>query len=148
MIMTKVFHTVFLQQEFNRLYRNVIPVLNECDFCGKTKCTCCNKFNVSCLLCRTERCKKCASYFNIIRFLFEKTNKSQWDYIWNFLYDLFRVHWVTEKSFKDLRPISSNVKYHKFNISVSHENQNNSIRISGNKVVSYFLWSLCRKKIF
>ena len=77
-IMVTVFHTVFLQNEFKRLYQKIIPALNECDFCGVTKCMYCKKFDVSCLLCRDARCKHCLAYCNTIRlFLKTPTNRSE-----------------------------------------------------------------------
>ena len=112
--MAIIFKTSSLRKEFEELYQKIIPKLNDCNNCGILKCVFCSKFIVSCSICRKDRCKNCVLFQNTVDLLFEKCSKEQWDYVCNFLYDLFRVSWLTAYCFKDLKSINSSVKKYWF----------------------------------
>ena len=99
--MAVIFNSSILRNEFEDLYRKIIPKLNDCNNCGILKCTYGSRFTVSCSLCRKGRCKNCVSFKKIVDLLFEKCSKDQWDYVCNFLHDLFRISWFTTCCFKD-----------------------------------------------
>ena len=63
--MAKIFHSYFMQREFEQLYRVLLPSLNECGACGITKCYVCKKFDVSCSPCFFRRCVECVKFFKI-----------------------------------------------------------------------------------
>ena len=115
--MAVIFNSSILKNEFEDLYRKIIPKLNDCNNCGILKCTYCSRFTVSCSLCRKSRCKNCVSFKKIVDLLFEKCSKDQWDYVCNFLHDLFRISWFTTCCFKDLKWINSLIKNISFIVS-------------------------------
>ena len=90
--MAKIFHSYFMQREFEQLYRVLLPSLNECGACGITKCYVCKKFDVSCSPCLFRRCVECVNFFNTLNFFFKNSSRDQWNYICNFLHNLFRLH--------------------------------------------------------
>ena len=90
--MAKIFHSYFMQREFEQLYRVLLPSLNECGACGITKCYVCKKFDVSCSPCLFRRCVECVNFFNTLNFFFKNSSRAQWNYICNFLHNLFRLH--------------------------------------------------------
>ena len=90
--MAKIFHSYFMQREFEQLYRVLLPSLNECGACGITKCYVCKKFDVSCSPCLFRRCVECVKFFNTLNFFFKNSSRDQWNYICNFLHNLFRLH--------------------------------------------------------
>ena len=90
--MAKIFHSYFMQREFEQLYRVLLPSLNECGACGITKCYVCKKFDVSCSPCLFRRCVDCVNFFNTLNFFFKNSSRDQWNYICNFLHNLFRLH--------------------------------------------------------
>ena len=136
--MAQIFGSYFMQSEFKNLYQTLLPNLNECGNCRITKCYFCVKFDASCQSCRIQRCKNCIKFFNAIEFFYGQATKKQWDYICNFLHDLFRVHRITKSSFKDIeKPIKSSVKNSCF--IVSSNNVNNSIKVKKNTAIYYML---------
>ena len=109
--MAKIFHSYFMQREFEQLYRVLLPPLNECGACGITKCYVCKRFDVSCLPCLFRRCVECVKFFNTLNFFFKNSSRDQWNYICNFLHNLFRLHFKTKQYFWDVSaPIRSNIR--------------------------------------
>ena len=124
--MAQFFNSYFMQSEFTNLYRELIPKLNNCNACGITKCSLCEKFGITCYGCRFQRCKSCVKFFNSIEFFYQNSTKEQWDYICNFLHDCLRLHWITKQSFKDMsKIITSRVKNTCFIISSNAHVDNN-----------------------
>ena len=87
--MAQIFQSFFMKKEFEDLYRVLIPNLNKCGNCGFTKCFRCNHFDDSCDLCKQYRCEHCAKFINSIKFFYESAKDKEWDYIFNFLHNLF-----------------------------------------------------------
>ena len=56
------------------------------------------------------RCKNCQIFKNSKDLLFEKCPKEQWDYIVDFIYDLFNISIYSIKSSPDLKSINEKVK--------------------------------------
>ena len=92
-----------MKKEFEDLCRVLIPNLNKCGNCGFTKCFSCNHFDHSCDLYKQYRCEHCAKFINSIKFFYENAKDEEWDYIFNFLHDLFRVDDITRTYFTDIR---------------------------------------------
>ena len=92
-----------MKKEFEDFCRVQIPNLNKCGNCGSTKCFRCNVFDYSCVECQHFRCKNCVKFMNTIKFFYENTKDEEWDYICNFLHDLFRVDDITRTNFTDIR---------------------------------------------
>ena len=78
-----------MQKEFEQLYRVLLPSLNECGACGIVKCYLCKKFDVTCSPCKFRRCVPCIKFFNTLNFFYKNSNREQWNYVCNFLHDLF-----------------------------------------------------------
>ena len=76
--------------------------LNKCGNCGFTKCFRCNHFDNSCDLCKQYRCEHCAKFINSIKFFHENAKDKEWDYIFNFLHNFFRVDDITRTYFTDI----------------------------------------------
>ena len=110
--MAKIFNSYFVQKEFEQLYRVLLPSLNECGACGIVKCYLCKKFNVTCSPCKFKRCILCVKFFNTLSFFCKNSSREQWNYVCNFLHDLFRLHYRTKEFFKDVSvPIRSSIRH-------------------------------------
>ena len=118
--MAQIFQSFFMKKEFEDLYRVLIPNLNKCGNCGFTKCFRCTKFDDSCGHCRQYRCTECVKFINAIEFFYECSNQEEWNYICNFLHDLFRVNSVTRMNFRDIsEPINFPINKTAFIVSSS-----------------------------
>ena len=100
--MAVIFQSYFLQNKFQDLYKVLLVALNDCGTCGIGKCFYCNKFDAGCVSCRNDRCRACVKFFNSINFFYINSTKEQWDYLCNFLYDIFRLHDYTKRYFSDV----------------------------------------------
>lgn len=99
-----------MKKEFEYSYEILIPSLNVCGNCGIFKCFYCKKFTASCTLCKNEKCRSCFKYKNAVDFFYERCNHEHWNYICNFLHDLFNVSWISRWYFKDIaRPTNSSI---------------------------------------
>ena len=101
--MAQIFQSFFMKKEFEDLYRVLIPNLNKCGNCGSTKCFQCKVFDYSCVECQHFRCKNCVKFMHSVKFFYENAKDEEWDYIFNFLHDLFRVDDITRTYFTDIR---------------------------------------------
>lgn len=146
--MAIIFKTSSLRKEFEELCQKIIPKLNDCNNCGILKCVFCSKFTVSCSICRKDRCKNCVLFQNTVDLLFEKCSKEQWDYVCNFLYDLFRVSWLTAYCFKDLKPINSSVKNIGFVISNDPREELKKNQVKNSRTESYYLTGSRKYKFY
>ena len=116
--MAKIFNSYFMQKEFEQLYRVLLPSLNECGACGIVKCYLCKKFDVTCSPCKFRRCAPCVKFFNTLNFFYKNSSREQWNYVCNFLHDLFRLHYRTKEFFKDVSvPIRSSIRHSCFIVS-------------------------------
>ena len=108
--MAKIIPSYFLQSEFKRLYSVLLPSLNQCGSCSMTKCFDCQNFDITCNDCKAKRCTACVKFFNTLVFFYLNATKYQWNYICNFLHDVFRLDKVTRVNFKDVStPISFSI---------------------------------------
>ena len=110
MRIVKIFETDIIEQEFKELYQTIIPLLNECNNCNILKCRYCVIFRYECTNCRISRCKSCQLFKNSKDILFKKCSNQQWNYIVNFLHDLFNISDYSFMQYSDLKPISKLVK--------------------------------------
>ena len=134
----KIVQSSVFKNEFDHFYQILIPSLNSCGNCGVLKCFYCSKFTVSCSLCRNERCKNCFQFKNATDFFYEHCSKEQWNYICNFLHDLFDASWISRWYFKDItRPITSSIKNSCFLISSNCVK--NSVKKNCNKRTIYYM---------
>lgn len=109
--------------EFEVLCKVLIPILNKCGNCGRTKCFNCKRFDESCVICRSDRCEACVKFLNSIDYFYEHTTLEQWNYICNFIHDLCQVHWITRMNFEDIKnPVNSSIKKTSFIVSSTDEN--------------------------
>ena len=108
--MAKVFETNIIKQEFKELYQTIIPSLNKCGNCNILKCRYCFLFRYDCTDCRISRCKNCQLFKNSKDILFKNCSIQQWNYIVNFLHDLFNTSDYSFLWYSDLKPISELVK--------------------------------------
>ena len=100
--MAKIFSSYFMQAEFQHLYQVLLPSLNHCGACGVTRCFFCAKFDISCASCKFRRWIACVKFYNTLNLFFKNSTRDQWNYIRNFLHDIFRLHWKTREHFKDV----------------------------------------------
>ena len=119
-----------MQSEFLQLYRVLIPSSNNCGACGVTKCYFCVKFDINCARYKFRRCVSCVKFVNCLNLFYKHSRKEQWDYICNFLHDMFRLHSKTREHFKDVStPIQSSIRDMCFIISNTKNNKiKNDIR--------------------
>ena len=101
--MAQIFQSSFMKKKFKDLYRVLIPNLNKCGNCESTKCFQCKVSDYSCVECRHLRCKNCVKFMHSIKFFYENAKDEEWDYIFNFLHNLFRVDDITRTSFTNIR---------------------------------------------
>ena len=136
--MAEIFKSAMMKKGFEQLYQVLIPNLNVCDNCGILKCFYCNKFIASCSLCSAERCKNCVKYNNAVDFFYNQCSAEQWNYICNFLYDLFHISWIRRWYFKDIsRPINSSVTKTSFLIASSNPLKNSVKKIKRKLYIIY-----------
>ena len=100
-LMAKIFSSYFMQAEFQHLYQVLLPSLNQCGACGVTKCFFCVKFDISCAFCKFRRCIACVKFYNTLNLFFKNNTRDQWNYICNFLHDIFRLHWKARCFYPD-----------------------------------------------
>lgn len=82
-------------KEFEELYQNIIPSLNECGNCNVVPCQYCFFMNLkTCSNCRRIECYNCKMFRKSKWRLFEKCSAKQWNYVINFLHDSFRISGV------------------------------------------------------
>ena len=108
--MSQIFQTKFLEQEFKEFYQVIIPNLNQCNSCGILNCRYCFLFQYNCNMCRIMRCKNCQLFKNTKDLMFEKCSINQWNYVVNFIHDLFDVSIYFVLRYNDLKPISQEVR--------------------------------------
>ena len=121
--MAVIFQSYFLQNKFQDLYKVLLVALNDCGACGIEKCFYCNKFDAGCVSCRSDRCRACVKFFNSINFFYIYSTKEQWDYLCNFLYDIFRLHDYTKRYFSDVSALIDFVKKDSFFVYSSTSNK-------------------------
>ena len=137
--MAVIFQNYFLQKEFQDLYRVLLVELNDCGACGIEKCFYCNKFDASCVSCRNDRCKACIKFFNSINFFYINSSEEQWDYICNFLYDIFYLHYITRQCFFDVHaPLEPSIRDSCFLVS-SSDSKKMYTTTNGKKKIYYTL---------
>ena len=51
-----------LIKEYKFLINEVLPSLNDCNFCDKLKCKYCKNYSVNCDMCKKDRCFNCARF--------------------------------------------------------------------------------------
>ena len=96
------FFNLLLWRKSSKTFKVLIPNLNKCGSCRLTKCFRHNLFDASCIECQHFRCKDCVKFINSIEFLYENAKDEEWNYICNFLHDLFRVSNITRGKFADI----------------------------------------------
>ena len=100
--MARIFQSFVMEKEFENLYKVLIPKLNKCGNCGSTKCFRCNLFDDSCIESQHFRRKDCVKFINSIKFFYENAKDEEWNYVCNFLHNLFRVSDITRTNFTDI----------------------------------------------
>ena len=123
----QMFNNGYLEKEFKELYQVIIPNLNQCNNCNKLKCNSCFNFRSECTFCRISRCKNCQLFKNSKDLLFEKCTQEQWDYVINFIYDLFDISIFSIQSYTDLKFINQEVKDRNRSIIFSSKNFNKNM---------------------
>lgn len=108
--MSQIFDSEIIKKEFEEFYRVVIPNLNNCKSCGILKCSKCFVFQYNRVMCCIFRCKNFQLFKTSRDFLFQKTSIEQYNYIVNFVRDLYHVSDHSIMRYKDLKPISAEVK--------------------------------------
>ena len=48
--------------EYKFLIKEVLPTLNDYNFCNKLKCKYCKNFSLNCNLCKKDRCFNCLQF--------------------------------------------------------------------------------------
>ena len=138
--MAKILPSYFLQSEFKHLYSVLLPSLNQCGSCGITKCFDCQNFDITCNHCKSKRCTACVKFFNTQVFFYLNATEYQWNYICNFLYDVFRLDKVTRVNLKDfLIPISFSISDTLFITSRNREIVNKIRNDLGKRSIYFFL---------
>ena len=111
-----------MQKEFEQLYRVLLLSLNEC---GIVKCYLCKKFYVTCSRCKFRRCVPCVKSLNTLNFIYKNSvelSREQWNYVCNFLHDLFRLNYRTKEFLKDISvPIRSSIRHSCFIVSLDEK---------------------------
>ena len=85
-------------------------------------------------------CTACVKFFNTLVFFYLNATEYQWNYICNFLYDVFRLDKVTRVNFKDfLIPISFSISDTLFITSRNREIVNKIRNDLGKRSIYFFL---------
>ena len=89
--MSQIFDSEIIKKEFEEFYQVIIPNLNNCNGYGILKCSKCFVFQYDCVMCCIFRCKNCQLFKTSRDILFQKTSIEQYNYIVNFVRDLYHV---------------------------------------------------------
>lgn len=108
--MAGIFKSKELEKEFKELISEITPSLNDCKNCNILKCHYCTKFSPCCSICRAARCKKCVRYNTSKQILFDNAKMETWEYMANFLSDLFKIWDYSYLFYRDLNLIDEEVK--------------------------------------
>lgn len=90
-------------KEFQALYRDIISSLNECNNCTILSCK-------NCFKCERTGCTNCEKFRKSKWTLLKKCNCEQWNYVINFLNDIFNVSDKPVNFFPHLKPVNEQVK--------------------------------------
>ena len=105
-----------LIKEYKYLVTDVLPSLDDCNFCNKLKCKYWKNYTVNCNMCRTETCFNCKRFNN-------SNNKIISDYIKNFLYNFFSIS-------------DFSISFFNLNINVNNSNNITNIDVFNNSIKS------------
>ena len=87
----ELFKSRELQKEFDEFTKDILPNVLSCNLCQKLSCMWHSKFEVSCLHCRKEQCKKCKK-FNILKdILLGSASVETVDYLYNYISDFLNL---------------------------------------------------------
>ena len=84
-----------LLKEYHILVNEILPLLNDCRFCGQLKCKYCLKFSVNCNLCIKDKCLNCHRFNKSKDILINSVDDFVSNYANNFLHDYFKVSDLT-----------------------------------------------------
>ena len=80
-----------LIEEYRLSINEILPKLNECNFCDKLKCRYYKIYSVNCNVCREVRCFNCTRFNKPKDILINSNNNIISDYVKNILYDFFPI---------------------------------------------------------
>ena len=89
-----------LKKEYQLLYKNILPSLNNCGNCNKFKCDYCLKFSVNCSSCIRDKCQNCFEFNRSKDILINSTDVQISNYVSNFLTDYFNASELSNQFFK------------------------------------------------
>ena len=89
-----------LKKEYLLLYKNFLPLLNNCGNCNKFSCDYCLKFSVNCSSCIRGKCQNCFEFNRSKDILINSTDVQISDYVSNFLTDYFNASELSNQFFK------------------------------------------------
>ena len=78
-----------LTKEYKFLINDVLPSLNDCNFCNKQKCKYCKNYSVNFNMCKKDTCFNCWRFNKSKDILINSNNKIISNYVKTFLYDFF-----------------------------------------------------------
>ena len=82
--------------------------------------------------------KNVLNSLTLSNFFYGRSNQEEWNYICNFLHDLFRVNWITRINFRDIsEPIIFPINKTAFTVSSS--DQNSFLRLKKDGCMYYML---------
>ena len=89
-----------LKKEYQLLYKNILPSLNNCGNCNNFKCDYCLKFSVNCSSCIRDKCQNCFEFNGSKDILINSTDVQISNYVSNFLTDYFNASELSNQFFK------------------------------------------------
>ena len=89
-----------LKKEYQLLYKNILPSLNNCGNCNNFKCDYCLKFSVNCSSCIRDKCQNCFEFNRSKDILINSTDVQISNYVSNFLTDYFNASELSNQFFK------------------------------------------------
>ena len=89
-----------LKKEYQLLYKNILPSLNNCGNCNNFKCDYCLKFSVNCSSCIRDKCQNCFEFNRSKDILINSTDVQIPNYVSNFLTDYFNASELSNQFFK------------------------------------------------
>ena len=89
-----------LKKEYQLLYKNILPSLNNRGNCNNFKYDYCLKFSVNCSSCIRDKCQNCFEFNRSKDILINSTDVQISNYVSNFLTDYFNASELSNQFFK------------------------------------------------
>ena len=95
-----------LRKEYQILVNEILPSLNDCQYCNQLKCKYCSQFSVNCNKCKRDRCFKCHRFNKSKDILINCGDFFVSNYVQDFLHDYFKMSDLSNYFLKiDINPI-------------------------------------------